>query len=180
MGRILTCATNGKPLSGLKVILGKEKIAQTNDDGVYIFEGVKSGSYPLQVKGGKPIKFLIVNDSGKISYSSYVSSPDDYQFSESEVKIAPNAATLNDIHPAAFKICGKIQKLQNVPVTILFKADNDVTFKAETSELGEYCLHLASGNYTVDAVSSGTPKEKLLWLVTQVFDVYLLFNAKTR
>lgn len=53
MGRIVTSSTNGKPLSGMKVILGKEKIAQTNDDGVYIFEGVKSGSYSLQVEGGE-------------------------------------------------------------------------------------------------------------------------------
>lgn len=84
------------------------------------------------------------------------------------MKIAPNAATLNDIHPVAFKICGKIQKLQNVPVSVVFKADNEATFRAETNELGEYCLHLASGNYTGNAVSSGTPTEKLLWYVIRV------------
>lgn len=68
MGRVLTSPTNGKPLSGLKVILGKEKISQTNSDGVYIFEGVKSGSYPLQVKAGKTIEFLLKYSSGNILF----------------------------------------------------------------------------------------------------------------
>lgn len=68
MGRIVTSPTNGKPLPGLKVILGKDKISQTNDDGVYIFEGVKSGTYPLQVKGGKTMEFLIEYSSENISF----------------------------------------------------------------------------------------------------------------
>lgn len=52
MGRIISQQVNGKPISGLKVILNKEKTSETNKDGTFIFESVKSGIHNIQVKAG--------------------------------------------------------------------------------------------------------------------------------
>lgn len=46
---------NGKPISGVKVVLDREKTVETNKDGVFVFEGVKTGTHQFQVKAGKNI-----------------------------------------------------------------------------------------------------------------------------
>lgn len=52
IGHIISRSVNGEPIPGLKVILNKEKIAETNEDGVFMFEGVKTGTHYIQVKAG--------------------------------------------------------------------------------------------------------------------------------
>lgn len=53
MGRILSHSVNGKPIPGVKVTLDKQKISETNKDGIFIFEGVKSGIHNILLKAGK-------------------------------------------------------------------------------------------------------------------------------
>ena len=49
---------DGTPIAGLKVVLDKEKIVETNKDGSFVFDGVKTGLHNIQVKGGKVAKAM--------------------------------------------------------------------------------------------------------------------------
>lgn len=79
------------------------------------------------------------------------------------IKIAPNLATLENIYPAAFKVCGTVQKIQPVIVNVKFINENGIEYKSTTDENGNYCLFLIPGNYTANVILKESQSEKILW-----------------
>lgn len=79
------------------------------------------------------------------------------------MKIAPNSATLENIYPTAFKVCGNVQKIQPVEITVVFVNEANEKSKVETYKEGDYCAFLPPGNYTVNVIPSGSHSERVLW-----------------
>lgn len=84
-------------------------------------------------------------------------------FAERQLKIAPNSATLDDIYPTAFKVCGKVKKLQPINVQVNFINKNDEKVVVDTDNNGDFCTYLSSGDYSVKVTSSASGADKLLW-----------------
>ncbi|XP_065202501.1 BOS complex subunit NOMO3 [Planococcus citri] len=147
IGRVLSHPENGKPMPKAKVMLDKDKLTETDDSGTFIFEGVKSGSHSIQVK------------------------TNDYLFEDLQLKISPNSATLENIYPAAFKVCGKVTKLQQVDVQVNFVSASGNKPVTDINKNGEFCTYLSSGDYSVKVSFSGKDSHKILWFYPETLNL---------
>lgn len=149
----------------VKVMLNKDKVTETDESGSFIFEGVRSGSHSILVKASKlnAIHCWHFFQTNGTYFELFFAA--DYLFNDLQLKISPNSATLDNIYPAAFKVCGKVTKLQQVDVQVNFVSVNGNKPVTDIDKNGDFCTYLGSGDYNVKVSFNGKDSHKILWYV---------------
>ncbi|XP_036332168.1 nodal modulator 1 isoform X1 [Rhagoletis pomonella] len=132
-GKVLS-SSDGVPIEGAKIKLNGEHVAETNADGSYTLENMRSGSYKLLVEYPK------------------------YEFNEKEVNLEITSLNIDDIVPNAYEVCGKVVSQKSFVIGITKHASTFHTTVSSKPETGDWCTFLPSGKFNIEVLTTDEDK----------------------
>lgn len=134
VGGWVKASTEGRGIAQARILLDGAQVAETNQDGRFHLENVKTGTYKLQV-----VK-------------------DGVNFDVLDVKITPNMPRIPEIIAESFRSCGQLQVI-HLPagmdvaarrlIQLKNKSPKGQSFTTRTDKDGHFCVDVDQGSYQV-------------------------------
>ncbi|EGG20659.1 hypothetical protein DFA_00520 [Cavenderia fasciculata] len=148
-GRVVNHLKEG--ISNANILVNGKKLTNTDDNGYYTLEQIKTGTYKIQVE------------------------KDHLTFEQLDQKMTPTKPVLPDIIVKTYDVCGQVSvptpptgvKVNPREITLQQGKSNEKSEKKLTEANGKFCFQVAPGTYTVSIGLSAQEKSKGLHFVSQ-------------